>query len=246
MNKLWISIIIAGLAANGLAKNFTAGIDLKNAYISRGATFNDGPVVQAYAEVSDVQIPENLGTVTFGLWVNYDINDFSATYSEAQDGTLSEIDWYLTYCAPIEIADLSLTYTEYTYPHGVTTDKEVILSAGKAIAETGLYASLSTYYGIDDAFYDNSWYIKAALDYEKTITDKLTGTLGTSVAYDMSDTRQNGWNDGSLSVGASYALTENLSLNGSIAYIAQLDNDILTEAEHQTDLLSSIGLSVSF
>ena len=246
MKKLWITLVIAGLAANGFAQNFNAGINLKSAYISRGATFNDGPVIQGYAEVANIPMPGNTGSLTVGLWANYDINDFSATYSEAQDGTVSEIDWYLTYCAPFEAVDLSITYTEYTYPHGTTTDKEVIVTLGKAIAETGLYASFSAYYGIDDAYYDNSWYLKAALDYEKALTEKLTGTLGASVAYDMADTRQNGWNDASLSVGASYALTEHLSLNGSLAYIAQLDDDILINAEHQVDLLSSIGLSVSF
>ena len=247
MKKFWLILIFAGLTANGFTQNFNAGIDLKSAYVSRGATYNDGPVIQSYAEIANVPMPGNTGALTLGIWANYDINDFSADYIQAEDGTVSEIDWYLTYCAPFKIIDLSITYTEYTYPHGgATTDKEMIVTIGKAIADTGLYASLSTYYGIDDAFYDNSWYLKAALDYEKALTEKLTGTLGTSVAYCMVDEGERGWNDATLSAGASYALTEHLSLNASATYFAQLDNNVLADDLYITEAVGSLGLSISF
>lgn len=252
MKKRVIMMLVAVAAAGAVrAADVSASADFASAYVFRGVTLNNGLVFQPGAKISGFPIPEEYGSVAVGTWANYDLSDGDRDLPKNE---FSEIDYYVTYTLPVKVVDLSATYTEYTYPNsgGTEADKEIALSAGKAIGETGLYPSISANYGLGGAVED-SWYIQGGLDYTKKLTEAITLSSGVKVAYLISDTGNDGFNDATAKLGLSYALTENWAINGSLNYVAQLDDDVLGDADYNTgtlgydkDFFATIGLSCNF
>lgn len=243
MKKIMMMMTAAALAAGvARAADVSATADFASAYIFRGATLNDGLVFQPGAKISGLPIPKEYGSVAVGTWANYDIADYGGRLHKNE---FSEIDYYAAYSLPVTNVDLGVTYTEYTYPHGADADREVTFSAGKALGETGLYPSLAVNYGLDGAI-QNNWYIQSGLDYSRKLTDALTLSTGVKVAYLVSDTGKNGFNDATAKVGLSYALTEHWSVNGSLNYVAQLDDEVLTDAVYDKKAFATLGLACNF
>lgn len=226
------------------AADVSVSADFASAYVFRGTTLNKGLVFQPGAEISGFPIPEEYGSVAIGTWANFDISDNGGTLNRNE---FSEIDYYLSYSLPVTVVDLGVTYKQYTYPNsgGTEADKEVSFSVGKGIGDTGLYPSLSVNYGIGGAI-EESWYIQGALDYEKSLTDALTLSAGVNAAYAVQKDDADGFNDAGASIGLSYALTENWSLNGSLNYVAQLDTAVLTDAEYDRPVYATLGVSCDF
>lgn len=236
------------MSGGAMAVGFNASADFLSAYVARGGTYNDGPVLQLSAEVAKIPLGKEYGTLALGTWANYDISDYSSPseYPRAQNGIVSEVDYYLTYCLPVKVVDLSVTYIEYTYPHDdCSSDKEVIVRTGKALGDTGLYVAFASYFGVG-GFYDESLYLKAGLHYKKSLTKKLTGKLGTTAAYDLPDGQDDGFREATVYAGLSYALTEHFSLNSTFTYVAQLGDEVLSDAAYDTQAIGSIGVSCSF
>lgn len=228
--------LVAGIAN---AADVSVSADFASAYVFRGVTFNDGLVFQPGMEASGFPIPEEYGSLAIGTWANFDINDVGA------GSEFTEVDYYLSYSLPISVVDLGIGYCEYTYPTGGAADREVSISAGKGIGESGFYTSLTANYGLGGAI-DGSWYIQGALDYEKSLTEALTLSSGISVAYALVDGGENGFNDAGVNVGLSYALTENWAINSSLAYVAQLDDKVLSDDAYDVGVIGMLGLSCDF
>ena len=231
------AVLVAGVAS---AVDFGATADFASAYVWRGATVNDGLVFQPGASISGLPIPAEYGAITLGTWGNYDIEQNTVGKHE-----LSEVDYYATYALPIKVVDLSATYTEYHYLHGVDTDREVALAVGKAIGETGLYPSLTVNYGLDGGVKED-WYIQGGLGYTKNLTEALTLSSSVKVAYMIDDAGPEGFNDATASVGLAYALTENWSIKGSLNYVAQLDDNVLTDDEYDKPVYGMLGVACTF
>jgi hypothetical protein len=238
-------MMVAALAAGTVrAADVSASADFASAYIFRGVTLNDGLVFQPGAKISGFPIPEEYGSIAVGTWANFDISDDGGRLNRNE---FSEIDYYLSYTLPVKVVDLSATYTEYIYPNsgGTEADKEVAFSAGKALGETGLYPSLTANYGLGGAVED-IWYIQGGLDYTKSLTEALTLSSGVKVAYVVSKAGEDGFNDATAKLGLSCALTENWALNGSLNYVAQLDDEVLTDAVYDKSFYATLGLSCNF
>lgn len=244
MKKTAMIMAAVAMAAGVRAADVSVTADFASAYIFRGVTLNDGLVFQPGAEISGFPIPEEYGSIAVGTWANFDISDDGGRLNKNE---FSEIDYYLSYTLPVKVIDLGVTYTEYTYPNsgGTEADREIALSAGKEIGETGLYPSITASYGLGGAVEDN-WYIQGGLDYTKALTDALTLSSGIKVGYVISKTGEDGFNDATAGIGLGYALTENWSLNGSLNYVAQLDDDVLTDAVYDKSFFATLGLSCSF
>lgn len=232
------AVLAAGVACGA---DVSATADFASAYIFRGVTLNDGLVFQPGAKISGFPIPEEYGSVAVGTWANFDINDIGGGRE------FSEVDYYATYALPIKAVDLSTTYTEYTYPQGASADREVALAVGKAIGESGLYPSLTVNYGLY-GLVEKNWYIQGGLDYTKKLMEALTLSTGVKVAYLVSDAGKDGFNDATAKVGLSYALTENWAVNGSLNYVAQLDDEVLVDAvgAYDKEAFAMLGLSCNF
>lgn len=252
MKKRMMMVMAVALAA-GVAKaaDVSATADFASAYVFRGVTYNDGLVFQPGAKISGFPIPAEYGSIAVGTWANYDIGNYHGMKNKNE---FSEIDYYATYTLPVKVVDLSATYTEYTYPNsnGTEADKEVALSVGKAIGETGLYPSLTVNYGLDGVVQEN-WYVQGGLDYTKSLTEALTLSSGVKVAYLVSNTGKDGFNDATAKIGLSYALTKNWAINTSLNYVAQLDDKVLPDAiggvpgsGYDTPVYGTLGLSCNF
>lgn len=243
MKKLLLAITMAALAAGvANAADVSASVDFASAYIFRGTTLNDGFVMQPGAEISGLPIPEKFGSIAIGTWANFDFGDYDGAVEENQ---FSEIDYYVNYSLPVSVVDLGIGYIEYTYPNGGDADREFNFSVGKELWTNGIYASVVANYGVDGAVEEN-WYIQAGLDYGIDLTDKLSLAAGATIAVAILDEGDDGFNDATLSLGASYALTENWALNGSVTYVAQLDDDVLTDEAYDRKGFASIGISCDF
>jgi hypothetical protein len=234
-----MAAVLASGVAYAVDVNVSGTADFASAYVWRGITVNDGLVFQPGAAISGL-IPAEYGVVTLGTWANYDIEQNTSGKHE-----FSEVDYYATYALPIKIVDLSATYTEYHYPHGVDTDREVALTVGKAIGETGLYPSLTVNYGLDGAL-EKNWYIQGGLGYTKALTEALTLSSSVKVAYLIDDAGPDGFNDATASIGLAYALTKNWSIKGSINGVAQLDDKVLTDAEYDKPVYGMLGVACNF
>lgn len=243
MKKKVMMMTAAVIAAGAVrAADVSATADFASAYVFRGTTLNDGLVFQPGAAISGLPIPEQYGAVTLGTWANYDIADYGG---RLKGNEFSEIDYYLTYALPVKVVDLSTTYTEYTYPHGADADREIGVTVGKAIGETGLYPSLSANYGLDGAI-EKDWYIQGGLGYSKDLTEALSLSAGIKVAYAIDDAGADGFNDATASLGLAYALTENWSVKGSLNYVAQLDDEVLTDDEYDRPVYAMLGVACNF
>jgi hypothetical protein len=244
MKKTAIVMMVAAMVAGtARAADVSATADFASAYIFRGVTLNDGLVFQPGVSVAGLPIPEQYGAVTFGTWANYDIAENPATLRQHE---FSEVDYYLTYVLPVKAVDISATYTEYTYPTvAAEADREVALAVGKAIGETGLYPSLTVNYGLDGLI-DQDWYIQCGLGYSKDLTEALSLSASVKAAYVIDDGGADGFNDATASLGLAYALTENWSIKGSVNYVAQLDDEVLTDVEYDKPLYGTLGLACNF
>ena len=239
MTLMMAATLIAGAA---VAADVSMSVDFASAYVFRGATFNDGLVMQPGLEVSGFPIPEEWGSLAVGTWANFDIDD----YGGSLDGNeFSEIDYYLSYSLPVSVVDLSVGYTEYTYPNGGSADRELFVSIGKECPKTGLYPSLTWYYGVDGAI-EGSSYIAGGLEYGLDLSDALSASAGVTVGYLIADEGEDGFNDATATLGLSYALSDNWAINGSINYVAQLDDEVLTDEAYDTKIYGMLGLSCDF
>ncbi len=237
MKKAIVMIMIAAAAAGAAhAADVSIGADVASAYVFRGTTFNDGLVVQPYAEIAGFPIPEEYGSLAVGVWGNYDIGDYGGTLEKNQ---FSEIDLYLSYSLPISVLDVGVGYTEYTYPSGGgDADREIGLSLGKAIGDTGLAPYFNAYYGVDGGI-DGDTYLQGGLGYEVAVSEALSLSADVAVGYIFGD--EDGFNDATSSLGASYRVTSNMSVSASIAYIAELD---ILDAD--TQVYGMVGVGYDF
>jgi hypothetical protein len=239
--------IAASAAVAVQAAEVSTYVDFASAYVFRGVTLNNGFVMQPGAEISGFPIDEAYGSLAVGIWANYDIDPIDSSGSD-----FSEIDYYISYTLPIEVIDVSVGYTEYTYPEsGNNADKELNLTLGSALGTNGLYTSLSINYGVD-GYIEESWYIEAALGYETELTDALTASAEITAAYLIAsgpiqdNGNESGFHNATASAGLSYAINENWSVSGGLTYIAQLDDTVLLDSEHDVNLVASVGVACDF
>lgn len=223
------------------AADVSATADLASAYIWRGTTINNGLVMQPSATIAGLPIPKQYGAFTLGTWANYDLA------RNAADGEreFSEVDYYGTYALPVKVVDLSTTYTEYTYPHGSSADREIAFTVGKAIDKSGLYPSITANYGLDGVV-QRDWYIQGGIGYSRFLTEALTLASSVKVAYLIDDGGKDGFNDATVSIGLTYALTKNWAIKGSINYVAQMNDAVLTDTEYDTPIYGLLGVACIF
>jgi uncharacterized protein (TIGR02001 family) len=205
-----------------MAAEASVSLDVASAYVFRGATLNDGLVLQPGLEVSGLP-------VTLGVWGNFDIDDNDGALEENE---FSEIDIYASYDIPVDALDLSVGYTEYTYPGGGVADREVSLSAGFDVA---LAPSVAVYYGIDGGIED-SIYAEVGIGHELTIG--LAVELGATVGYADPDGGESGFSHYTASLGTSLGC-----LGVSVTYIGEIDDDVL---ETDTDVVGMLSVAKDF
>lgn len=205
-------------------------VEAASTYVFRGATLNRGLVLQPALEV------EALPGLTLGVWANLDLDDNDGALKK---GEFSEVDLTVTYSREFENVSLSLGYIEYQYPGAAAdADREVSLSIELPLA---LSPTLTANYGVDGAV-QKSLYLQAGIGHELSLTDYLTLSLGATVGYAVPDQGDSGFGDYSISAGI--GMLKYFTLK--VAYISQIDDAVLTDAQYDRELVVSLSGSRSF
>ncbi len=231
------TMLVAGVAAASLglgagvvhAENNSVGVDFASAYVFRGVTFNDGLVAQPYLEAGDLP-------VTVGVWGNFDIDDYDGALD---DGQFSEIDFYAGYDLPLDgPVGVSLGYTEYMYPNSTAeADREFSLGAS---LDTILGPSVTAYYGVDGGL-EESLYVEGGVGHSVDLSEEVALDLGALVGYSSPDVGEDGFSHYSVSAGVSYSY-----VSASVAYIGQIDDDVLTDDAYDVEVVGMLGVSYGF
>jgi uncharacterized protein (TIGR02001 family) len=221
--------------------------DFASAYVFRGVTLNEDAVFQPGLEATGFGLKEGWGSLTIGAWGNFDFGDNDGTLKESE---FSEVDLYASYSLPtlVDGLDIFVGWTEYTYPTSdAGADKEANVGLGYEVIGIGLGAT--AYIGTGGAIHGSTYYELAA-GYDLELTDGLGLSLGASAGYLDPDSGEDGWNDGTVSAAISYAVCENWSIGASIAYIGQLDDDVLVDEDdgggYDVDTVGMLSLAGSF
>jgi len=243
-NNQWLTtgIVLAAALLGGIragAADASLSVDIASAYVFRGATFNDGLVLQPGLELGGFSIPEGAGSVNVGVWANLDIDDYDGMLA---DGQFSEIDMYATYEFPFEAANVSVGYTEYTYPSGGgDADREVSLNAS---LDVPLAPSLAVFYGLDGGV-ESTLYIEAGIGHELKLSEALSLSLGAALGYLDPDEGEAGLSHYSLSAGAAFGV-----FNAAVTWVAQADDQVLPDVAdgggYDVDLYGTIGVALEF
>lgn len=253
MKKMIATAMVAGFMAAAASAEKSAEVsttlDLASAYVFRGVTYNDGPVFQPGIEASGLGLPEEMGSLSVGVWGNYDLDDYDGNVNSSE---LSELDFYVSYTLPtiVEGVDFSLAYWDYTYPGAAEeSDKEVSLSVGYGIGDVSVGVG---YYVLTDSS-EQDPYADISLGYEMALTDEVDASFGARAGFIESE-----FSDYDLSAGLSYALNDVWSIGASAAYIGQGDEDVLADTVYgpggvivgdpgyDVDFVGMLSLSASF
>jgi hypothetical protein len=235
-------MVLAGSPA--WAADATANLDAMSAYVWRGITFNDSPVLQPSLDVSK----NGFG---FNVWGNFDLDEYYDGYPN--DNEFSEVDLTVYYGFKISEMDVTFGYIEYLFPEGPNGTREIYGSLGLPLF-AGFSAGFNLYYDIDEV---ESYYTDLSLTYALELMEKLTLEAGAKIGYageDFAEAYSGGEEDGlhdwGLSASLSFAATETLSVGAKIAYTDSLDSDVLPDGDpvggHDVDLYGGFNVSYAF
>lgn len=209
-------------------------VDVASAYVFRGATFNDGVVVQPGLEVA---LPYGL---SLGVWGNIDIDDYDGALEKNQ---FSEVSFDIAYTLPVELLDISIGYTEYTFPGAEgKADREIGLGFGYDfdLFEVGL----GLYYGLDGGI-DKDLYAEFSVGTSFEVADGVALDLGAAVGYLNPDEGDSGFSAYSLTAGLSYGI-----FGASVTYYGQIDDDVLPDVEdggaYDVEVVGMLSLALTF
>lgn len=246
MKKVLTAAVVTTLVAGNAMAGAGLAVDFANAHIFRGATVVDEFVIQPTAELSGFGMPEEYGEFVLGAWGS------AAPFGADAISTPYETDWYLTYMLPTfaENLDLYVGLTEYTYS-GPANERELNLGAGYLLGEA-FYLSASFNYILYNQFGNASEgqiYIPLSVDWEKEISEGFIGSAGGLISFLMAGDgndaagQDDGFNHYEIYGALDYALGEMWSVGGSLAYIGQGSDKVLSDAAYDVSVLFMVGLS---
>jgi uncharacterized protein (TIGR02001 family) len=234
---LGVTSVLVGMTASlaAHAADTTVGMDVASAYVFRGNTLNDGPVLQPAFSVGNFKLNDSFTLpLTLGVWANMDIGTYHHTLDKGQ---FSEVDFTASYALPKVIDKLgwSAGYCDYVYPGGAASDREANLGF---TYDTFLSPSLAFNYGLDGAVRENT-YIEGGLKHAFKL-DPVTLTLGGTLGYQIvSESEASGFGPLVLTASASYSI-----LTASVSYVAEVGDGVL--ANYDVKVVGKLGIAYTF
>jgi hypothetical protein len=234
--KYLISILTFFLLSNILATDLTLNFDAVSAYVYKGATYNDGLVLQPSIEVTN-------SPITIGGWINFDTGDYNGTL---EANKLSEVDLYAFYDFTVSKIDFSAGYLIFTYPDSkYATEQEIRFNI---TYDTPIKPSLKTTYGVDGAISDN-FYCGVNVYYKFEYLT-LKPSLNSLITYSYPDEGNHGFSHYELSLGGEVIKTKTTNINILLTYIGLINEDVLprllTGGGYDTNVILKGSLSKSF
>ena len=224
--------ISLGMAQSSQAATATLSTDIASAYVWRGVTVSDGLVLQPSLDVS------GLGNFTINAWGNLDLDD-----DNGSSGDFSEVDLAVTYSVPVDGWTLDIGLIEYLFPDGSGSTREITGQAGLSLSDSLSVGALLAYdiEEIDDI------YACLSATHEQDVSDALSLALTAKAGYAGDETSANGdagFAEYDISLAASYAQSESVSLGAFVALTDSIDDDVL--AEQDVDVYGGVSVSVDF
>lgn len=244
MKRLIPVIALAMVLASSpvLAADATLGLDVNSAYVWRGITFNDGMVAQPSLDVTN-------GSFGVNVWGNYDIDDYGDTLD---DNEFSEVDLTVYYGFNVQSLEISLGVIEYLFPAAGGSTHEAYVSLGLPLLG-GFSIGTDFYYDFDEV---DGYYVDLGLTYDRELFEHLRIEVGARAAYADKDFAvyyggtDSGFYDYTISLSASYAATQALTITAGINYTDSLDDDALPDGKYgtgvDTNTYGGIGLAYAF
>ncbi|MBN2370341.1 MAG: MltA-interacting MipA family protein [Vicinamibacteria bacterium] len=234
--KLSVGGALALSVVRAEATTATGGADLNSAYVWRGITFNNGPVLQPWLDVSGIMIANGVSLGT-NVWMNVDIDDYDGAL---KSGEISEVDLMLTLSLP---KGFKAGYVEYTFPGGALGSRELF---GGWSGGSGVILAVNAYYDVDEAedFFATVGVGKGLKLGEKADLrlDASAGFAGEKFAQAYSG-RDGGLYNYVLSAKLSYTVSAKASLAAMAGYTDSFDEKILPE--QNATFYVGIGLSLT-
>lgn len=241
MKKFIVMTAAVGLVAGSAIAGADLTVDIGTAHIFRGVTVVEDLVVQPGLELNGFGMPTNYGAIAVGAWGSTaPFNDDTPSYD-----SIYETDWYLNYTLPkfTEALDLYIQYTQYQYSFNLD-EKELNFGLGYELG--GFVLGGSANFMIDDRnpATESQKYFDFFADYALEINEKSEVTFGglISLMFQGDGNSAAGLDDGfnhfELDAAYTYALGEMWSLGASLAYIGQLDSNVLPDAWYDKGLVA--------
>ena len=248
MKKGIVIAMASGLVAAGASAGTSVNVDFASAYVFRGATVVDDLVVQPGIEVDGFGLKDECGSIAIGVWGS--MAPFEDTYNN-----LHETDWYAVYSLPelVTNLDLSIGFTEYQYV-GAPGEQEINLAAGYALCDTVTVGGSANFMvDNENIFTKDQIYVDLYANYAVEVTEDLNASAGALVSFmkqgegnDEIAGLDNGLNHYELNASFTYALNETWGIGGSLAYIGQLDDNVLPDSAYDRGLVAmfSVGCNM--
>lgn len=230
----------AATAAQALEVSGDVYVGYYDKYLWRGFNLSGSkPVVQGGVDLS-----ANGFTVSY--WSNYQARD--AANAGLESGDVTETDITLNYTVPTpELVSVNVGNILYDVD-GYPTTNELY---GKVGLNTLLAPSVTVYWDYDECEEDGV-FITAAIGHTFAVTDKLGISAGAAANYnygsDFAVGDYHGWHNYELSLGASYAVTENVSITPSFLFSERMSSSAKEKsvAPLHTQYLGGIKAMLTF
>ncbi len=172
-----------------------AQVDLFSAYVWRGLSLTNKPVLQPDVWVS---FPAGNASITVGGWSSIDLGRYDDVDDDiSESGAISsfnyaEFDPYAEIAFPVGKSTLTFGATAYIYPNDadspdiandfglLTTESNTLELYGKAGFDVPLAPEVSIYYDVDKI---KGAYIEAAASHDLPLSEKLALSLGALVGF---------------------------------------------------------------
>ncbi len=245
MKKLTVLFASLALCATALVSTASAievsgdaYVGVADKYLWRGIDLSDSqPVMQGGVDLS-------AGGFTLSYWTNTQLSGGDEDFLKA--GDVTETDIVLDYSFDVsELLSVSVGDIYYSFNVPGSTH-ELYLGAS---LNTILAPSLTVYYDWDaanDANLNGLFY-SASIGHDLSLSEALSLSLGAAATYNdespfvgaFSD-----WHNYELSVGADYALTEQIVVSAAVLYSDALSDD--AELVIEDDAVASVSVALNF
>ena len=234
-NVVYITVVLAlvfGASLSAHADEAMIGLDLWSAYVWRGITRNDKPVLQPSMNVT-------IADFSVDAMGNIDLDG----YDDVQNhGLFTEIDLTFSYGFEIESVEYRVGWIEYIFADGAGNTREIYGKAKTYITDQ-LFADAGVYYDIDEL---KDVYVRGGFGFVFDLGDSLEGLLGCSIAAtgnSMSLGDDGGLHDYSFSFGVTHGAGSLRELALKILYTNTMDDDVLPEQEVDVYVGASVKLA---
>ena len=259
------SLALAGICAvPAFAADAEVSIDFKSAYVATGATCLDGWVAQPNLWVGGIKAGETEIPISFDVWgcmdlEGYDVVDydeFGNEYKTKYNGhkrRFEEIDLEVdldlgALWTPDEDFSWSIGYLEYDYPgYDWKADNLIVFSMGY---DCWLNPSFKAKYRVGG---DSKGKLEAGFEigHSETIAEgTAVGDIGIGVSADIWYVNNDDVDGSDLDSGLACAdVTAKLTVGKcyvGCTYVAQIDDDVLTDDAYDVEWIASFGAAYGF